>query len=152
MLGGAIKQLVSTKHESEYKVANIPWTPCLPPIKLGPLEKEGSKLKYTKSLERGVLPPQLMRQFSDDPIYRTRSCPDASNLKGLTDDLDDALADMLTISENAKNPGMYQSKPSIQIQDDPSENDESDGSNDGEEPLKGEQNFMGNPLNDKRQL
>ena len=52
-----------------------------------------------------------MRKFSDDPLYRkgspkpkarVRSCPDATNLKGLTDDLDDAMAEMLKISGTGK--------------------------------------------------
>ena len=111
MLGGAIKRLLSSKNKSEYDVSDIPWTPCLPPVKLGPLEKESGKAQSTKSLERGVLSPSSMRKFSDDPIYRrgspksvarTRSCPDASNLKGLIDDLDDAMADMLQISGKGK--------------------------------------------------
>ena len=104
MFGGAIKRLLS-RNKSEYDVTDIP-NEMKDFVKLGPLEKDSGKVQSTKSLARG-LSPSSMKKFGDDPIYRigspkghsrTRSCPDASNLKGLTDDLDDAMAEMLKIS------------------------------------------------------
>ena len=104
-IGGAIKRLL-TKNKSEFDVSKLP-DEMKDFVKLGPLNKDNDKAQSTKSLERGLLSAASMRKFSDDPLYRNsspkpksrvRSCPDATNLKGLTDDLDDAMAEMLKIS------------------------------------------------------
>ena len=111
MLGGAVKRLLSSKTKSEYDVSDVPWTTCLPPVQLGPLEKDNMQAKSTNSLERGLLSPSSMSKFSDDQLYHTGSpkrhsrplsLPDAANLKGLTDDLDTAMAEMLKISGKGK--------------------------------------------------
>ena len=108
-IGGAIKRML-TKTKSEFDVSKLP-EEMKDFVKLGPLNKDSEKAQSTKSLERGVLSSASMRKFSDDPLYRkgspkpktrVRSCPDATNLKGLTDDLDDAMAEMLKISGTGK--------------------------------------------------
>ena len=107
-ISGAIKRML-TKNKSEFDVSKLP-EEMKDFVKLGPLNKDSEKAQSTKSLERGVL-SSAMRKFSDDPLYRkgspkpkarVRSCPDATNLKGLTDDLDDAMAEMLKISGTGK--------------------------------------------------
>lgn len=95
--GGTIKKLL-TFNKSEL---NIP-EQMKDFVKLGPLDKESAKTQSTKSLERGLLAADSFRNFREDSFRRkkkrVRSLPDASNLKGLTDDLDDAMAELLKIS------------------------------------------------------
>ena len=126
-----MKRWLSTKTKSEYDVSKLP-NEMKDFVKLGSLDTESEKAQSTKSLERGLLSSSALRKFSDDPIYRrgspkvhsrALSCPDASNLKGLTDDLDNAMAEMLKISGKGKTkrcfhsinkiPNGYQTKENI---------------------------------------
>ena len=108
-IGGALKRML-TRNKSEFDVSNLP-DEMKDFVKLGPLSKETKKAQSTKSLERGLLAADALKNFDDISLYRkaspkpkarVRSCPDATNLKGLTDALDDALAEMLEISGTSK--------------------------------------------------
>jgi len=135
-IGGAIKRMI-TRNKSEFDVSNLP-DEMKDFVKLGPLSKETKKAQSTKSLERGLLAADALKNFDDSSLYRKgspkpktriRSCPDATNLKGLTDALDDALAEMLEIS--GTNPSVSISKPSIneEFSDDDSDNADVDEDN-----------------------
>jgi len=163
-IGGAIKRML-TRNKSEFDVSNLP-DEMKDFVKLGPLSKETKKAQSTKSLERGLLAADALKNFDDSSLYRKsspkpktriRSCPDATNLKGLTDALDDALAEMLEIS--GTNPSVSISKPSINDEDF-SASDESDYGDDDNFPefiktpepsvRKISISSTGNPMIDKR--
>ena len=91
-------------------------------------------LQSTKSLsleENDTNVQQRIRKSAS-----VRSCPDGSNICGLTDDLDDATADMMAMfrskredSESSSSRSSIKSKYSIQFETDNSDGEEEDGDN-----------------------
>ena len=91
-------------------------------------------LQSTKSLSLEENDTNVQKRIRKSASVR--SCPDGSNICGLTDDLDDATADMMAMfrskredSESSSSRSSIKSKYSIQFETDNSDGEEEDGDN-----------------------